>query len=93
LSNAAHGFHQPGNAPVAYSYGNADGDSANRTAGTHEEGERDGEEHAYWSNEGVGNLNVPLHGQTGNVETSAPQVFDVAVQLGNSSEMPGELRD
>src|SRR6202140_5652661 len=82
LPNAAHGFHEAGDAPVTYSDGDADGHTANRAAGAHQKSEWDCEQHTYRCYEGVGNFDVPLYRQTGNIETGAAQLFNIAIEFG-----------
>jgi hypothetical protein len=69
LADAAHGFHEAGDAPVADADGYADGDAAEGSAGADKEGEGNGEKHADWGNHRVGDFDVPLDGEIGDVES------------------------
>ena len=81
LADAAHGFHEAGDAPVADADGDADGDAAEGSAGADEEGEGDGEKHTDGGNHRVGDFDVPLDGEVGDVEAGAAQSFYIAVQF------------
>ena len=81
LADAAHGFEESGDGPVANADGYAECDAAEGAAAADENGEGNREQHADGSDERVSNFFVPLNGEGRDVEPGALQAENVAAKV------------
>jgi hypothetical protein len=81
LADAAHGFSERGDGPVGDADADAESDAADGAAAADKECEGDGEHHADWGNEGIGDFFVPLDGEGGDVKAGLVEAVDVTAKV------------
>ena len=81
LADAAHGFEEGGDGPIADAYGHAQGNATDGAAAADEYGEGNCQQHADGGDERVGDFFVPLDGEGRDVEAGALQAGNVTAQV------------